>query len=99
MILAALNKTSAFYFAHQENGYDNLQTSDLVFTSKFYTKVVFNPVNIRKTFTNRIYLDIKYNLEGMVLRGVSLTWLPWLEIGDCNELVCRLELEIQKGLR
>ncbi len=58
----------------------------MVFTSKYDTEVVKNPVNLISSNGRPNYV-INYNLMGTIVKGVSLNWLPWLLLEDCDSQV------------
>ncbi len=82
-LLDSIEKTTSLYHYSQSH-----KSMDLVFTSKVQSNpAVINPVHVKREDSSKIWLDVKPNLEGTVIRGVSLSWLPWLEIEDCNQEV------------
>ncbi len=80
-ILAKAKRTSAFYHAQD-------QKASLVFTTKREDVAVSSDIQIFNTaFYDKPSLQIKYNLQRIQMKAVSLDWMPWLRLRDCDSQV------------
>ncbi len=86
------NVTTAFYIAQFDDEPHDLTSVKIIFTTKHEQMIAVNNVSLVISdlgSTARVIED--YNLNGMLARSVSLNWLPFLLLEDCEPDVSAIE--------
>ena len=60
--------------------------ASVVFTTKWANKIAISSANI-VTVNSVTYINIEYDLQQTIVKGVSLDWMPWLVLQDCDAQV------------
>ncbi len=73
----------AFYLVYQ----DQNSKPKLIFTAKHQEKIAVNDVSIVQLKSSLVKLKVNYNLNGILAKSISLPWMPWLDLNDCDDQV------------
>ena len=91
--LEQIQETNGFYIAESRvKDWQNLGLVNpaVVFTTKHEAKYAVNALKLAENPTgSRIDIDVDYNLNQILLPGISLDWSPFYTLSDCDSKVCK----------
>ena len=81
--------TSAIYVCFWDAELLKLKNLVLIFTTKHENKIAVNPVELTVK-ADIVLMYVSYDLQGIEVKAVSLSWAPWLILSDCDEQVKKI---------